>query len=261
MGPRLHARISRLPLSAAVLWTALTLSFSPGRAAAPANESTFDGLLLPGQTALIKSKFDERVEAVAVRPGDPVRAGQTLLRFADGEQKAARARTAATLDQAKANLRRIRGVHEKQGASDDELERAETALKLAEADAEMARVQLEERNVRAPFDGVVAERHVDAGTWVETGEALVKVTSLSPLRVEALLPESVLPGLARRSTVRVSLAYPDTTLLLPFRLGAVVVDPASGTFPLRIEVDNTKRRLTPGVSCRITAPGAGKKPS
>jgi hypothetical protein len=44
-------------------------------------------------------------------------------------------------------------------------------------------------------------------------------------------------------------------------LGPVVVDPASGTFPLQVEVDNARRLLVPGVSCKVAIPAlAGTSP-
>ncbi len=227
------------------------LADAASSALASAAPTRFDGLLLAAQSALIKSKYTERVEAVAVSVGALVREGQPLLRLFDDEAKARKERAEAVLAQAAAKRERLGTLHTEEGVSDDEMEAAEAAARIAQVDFDLARILLDERSIRAPFDGVVAERYVDPGASVEVGDPLLKITALSPLRVEALLPEETLPLLSREAMAEVILAFPDTTLLVPVRLGHVVVDPASGTFPLQIAIDNRENRLTPGVTCTV----------
>jgi RND family efflux transporter MFP subunit len=240
-------------LLAAVLATVVRV---PLGFAAPEAPAVYDGLLLPGRTALIKSKYNERIAATPVRPGATVKKGQLVLRLVGDEQTARKTRAEAVVEGIRSRLERLRKVHESQGVSEQALEQAETELKIAQADFDMARIQLEERSIVAPFDGVLAERYVDAGASVEVGDPLLRITALSPLRVEALLPQEALPALRRIGLVEVRLSFPDTVLQVPVGIQSIVVDPASGAFPLQIEIDNTARRLTPGVSCRVTLPGA-----
>lgn len=219
--------------------------------------AAYPGLLLPSRTALIKSKYNERIAETPVRPGAPVRKGQVVLRLVSDEQAVRKTRAEAVVEQAKSRLERLRKVHTNQGVSEQALEQAETEHRIAVADFDMARIQLEERTIAAPFDGVLSERYVDAGASVEVGDPLVRVTALSPLRVEALLPQEALPALRRAGMVEIRLSFPDTVLHVPVGIQSIVVDPASGAFPLQLEIDNSARRLTPGVSCSVTLPGAG----
>ena len=226
---------------------------SPAMAAAsaPPAAQEFPGVLLPGMTALIKSKYDERVAEVPLPQGARVRQGQLLLRFVDDTYRVECERAAALLERAQADFDRAKQLHEQRDLSPQEFERAQTQLRIAKADVELAKLRLEERSILAPFDGILAERRVDPGTSVEVGDPLLRVTAVSPLRVEVLLPETVLPQLKRLPTLQVILASPDTTLWLPLKSAPVVVDPASGMFPLHLEVDNSRGRLVPGVSCRV----------
>jgi len=211
----------------------------------------FPGILLPGKTALIKSKRDETIAAVQVAAGERVREGQLLLQLASSEEQVNRDRAQAVLKQAQADLDRIRRLHAENLAADDVLESAELVLSIGQADFDLARILLEECDIRAPFTGVVTERYVDPGTSVEVGDNLLRVTALSPLRFEALLPETMLSALASRTVVELHPAYPDTILRLPVQPASLIVDPASGTFPLQFEVENRSGRLVPGVSCEV----------
>jgi membrane fusion protein (multidrug efflux system) len=235
-------------------------SSSPGEyragLGATGDPGTFPGIVLAGRTALLKSKQDESVSAVAVAVGDEVRRGQVLLQLNADESKVLRDRASAVMEKARADLERTRRIHEQDGVSDDQLEAAETSFLIAKADFELADLEVEKRSLRAPFDGVVAERYVDPGTSVEVGDPLIRVTALDPLRVEVLLPETVLHALSGPTLVECTPAFPDTTIRVTVKVGSIVVDPSSGTFPLEIELDNSARRLVPGVSCRVRVPTA-----
>lgn len=213
--------------------------------------TVFSGMLLPCQTALVKSKFDDRVAEMPLPLGARVKSGQLLLRFVDDEHRVTRERAAALFELAQSNFDRARRLHDQNQLSAEEFERAQTALKLAKADYDLAGIRLKERSIVAPFDGILAERFVDAGASVEQGDPLLRVTATTPLRVQVLLPESLLPSLKALPVLKVSLSSPETTLWLPVRQPPILVDPASGMFPLQLEVDNARGRLTSGVSCRV----------
>ena len=215
---------------------------------------TFPGILLPDQNALIKSRWDGQVDSVAVVVGSSAREGQALIRLADDEARFSRDRAAALLEQARADLARIRRLHDESLTSDEALESGVTGLKLAEADYHLAAQRLEECTIRAPFAGVIAELYVDAGTSVEEGDRLVRVTALRPLRLETFLPEEMLSRFSGRTFITVTPAYPETTLRVPVELRSRVVDPSSGTFQLQVWLANRDGRLVPGVSCHVTVP-------
>ncbi len=215
---------------------------------------TFPGILLPGRTALLKSQYDGVLEKVVALVGDRVGAGQLLCQLVAEQEKVERDRAEALLKKTEADLDRARRLHSKGGTSDEALEKAETEYKLAKADFDLASIRLEEHSVRAPFAGVVAERYVDTGASVEAGDPLIRVTALSPLRLEVLLPETMLPSFKGPTVVQLSTSFPDTTIDVPVDLGVIVVDPSSGMFPLQIEIDNAEGRLVPGVSCAVSVP-------
>jgi RND family efflux transporter MFP subunit len=206
------------------------------------SRNSFPGVLVPGRTALIKSKYDDQVASVLARVGTRVRRGQLLLRFRDALYR---------VERAQGDFDRAQELHQQQSVSKEQLEKAQTSLRLAKADLELARIRLEERSVYAPFTGVLVERYVDPGASVEAGDPLLRVTALTPLRVEALLPEDALARLKATSRVQVTIASPETTLWLTVQPTPFVVDPSSGMFPLHLTVDNSRGRLIPGVSCRV----------
>jgi putative peptide zinc metalloprotease protein len=128
-----------------------------------------------------------RIEAVLVSVGEPVTAGQTLMRLAAPElefQHAALAARARAQEWALAN----------QGFDDEvrgrnqvlEQERRSTLARLGGLDAKLARL-----DVRAPMDSMVVEvpDTITPGIWVKAGEPLARLARPGPSVVEALIAE------------------------------------------------------------------------
>ncbi len=223
----------------------------PALLQARVNDS-FPAVLMPAQTALIRARETLQVAAVEVGVGSRVSAGDLLIRFADAVERVQVRRAEAFLEQAQAEFDRISALHDQGLTNDETFEETRIALELAESNLELQRILLLELSITSRTDGIIAERYVDPGASVGPGDSLVRVTALTPLRVEVVLPEEMLAELRRSTEAVVEVPSANRTLRLPVKLGPVVVDPASGTFLLQIEVPNDDERLTPGVSCRIS---------
>lgn len=162
----------------------------------------------PLQQATLSSKLMGTVMAVLVQEGDRVRAGQPLVRLDARDVEARSAQVAAGIRQADAmraeaqqQAVRIRGLYGDSAATRQQLEQVESALARAEAGAAQARASAAEVGalkdyavVRAPFDGIVAERFVDPGAFAAPGAPLIRVLQGTRLRLTA----TVTPTLAAR---------------------------------------------------------------
>ena len=221
---------------------------------------TFPAVLNPGATALIKAQQDERVAEVWVNLGSRLEPGQLMLRFVDAEERVLVRRAEVKLSQAAAEHTRMQRLHAEEQISDELLEQASTTVQLAEADLELARIRLAELSIRAPFAGLVAERYVDPGTSVEQGDPLLQVIALSSLRLEVMLPENMLSHLRGPRSLRIEVETPPSTFEVPLPNTSFVIDAATRTFLLQIEIDNEDERMVPGTSCVVSI-GDGASPA
>ncbi|HHC29033.1 MAG TPA: efflux RND transporter periplasmic adaptor subunit, partial [Rhodobacterales bacterium] len=168
------------------------------------------GSLAPVRQVHLSSEVSAKVEAVAVRAGDAVAAGDVLVRFdataLDIQLAQATANAEATrvqLEQARSDFDRTKDLADRGLAAQNNLDRARSTLAqltatLAAQETLVANAQRARDNavVRAPFDGVVFERAVDPGQFVATGTPLMTVVDLAALEVEATAPVSYAPDLA-----------------------------------------------------------------
>ena len=158
--------------------------------------------------ATLKSKVGGEVELMPLREGQDVREGEVLARIDTrnlqaqyDRQLAAVERARADLDLATLNRDKNRTLLEKHYISQNTYEATESAyagmvanVKLAEADARLAKINLEDAVVRAPFAGTIAKRHVQPGEKVSLDSTIVTLVDLRQMVLEAAVPAADIPA-------------------------------------------------------------------
>jgi RND family efflux transporter MFP subunit len=132
----------------------------------------------------------EMVESVKVEVGDRVRAGEVLAVLSGGEQAAAAAADRASVAEARKDVERMRVLFSEGGVSRVELDQAVVRLKGLEAALSASSTRSARTVVRAKIDGVVTERHAEAGEIAEAGKALLVIQDTGELEIEVLLPQA-----------------------------------------------------------------------
>jgi membrane fusion protein, multidrug efflux system len=166
------------------------------------------GSMSPIVQATLKSKVGGEVELVPLREGQDVREGEVLARIDTrnlqaqyDRQLAAVERARADLDLATLNRDKNRVLLDKHYISQNTYEATESAyagmvanLKLAEADARLAKISLEDAVIRAPFTGTIAKRHVQPGEKVSMDSTIVTLVDLRQMVLEAAVPAADIPA-------------------------------------------------------------------
>ena len=261
--------------------TALGLVLRAGSAAAA--EPGHACLIEPFQRIELRSSIEARIDAVHVDRGAEVKRGQVLVELDSAAEKAAlegarfRAVMEGQLQTAESKLtgakekfhRRDQLVAEKFIAAQDrddslaDMKVAEASLVEARDNRRLAAIEerrvnqmLDQRRLRSPFNGVVTERLQHAGEIAQTGEnarPILRLAQTHPLRVEVVLPVALYGQLKAGQRANVETEAPlsaryQATITIVDR----VVDSASGTFGVRLELPNPKGDIPAGVKCRVT---------
>jgi RND family efflux transporter MFP subunit len=238
----------------------------------------------PMQTAEVAAAANGVLESVSVERGATVRRGQVIARLQSDVERAAvesaRARSSseseiaalgAARDLAKLRLKRMHALSELQFGARIELETAAAEFEIADhklqqarevhvvakREHELARRQLEQRVIRSPIDGIVADRLLQPGERVD-GRPLLRLVALDRLRVEVVLPASRYGRIREGMHASVRPDLPDA----PEVSGRVVqvdrfVDAASSTFRARLSLPNADGRVPAGVRCQLVFDDAG----
>ena len=235
-----------------------------------------DCLVEPHMVVEVSSPVSGVIQVIHVDRSDVVQQGQTLVELESAVEQASveLARARATMDDEikssatnfafnKRKYKRIEQLYEKKAVPFHQKDEAQTDLRLAQlkvrqakrnkkiAELEFKRAEenLKRRTVKSPITGVVVERLKSPGEFVEA-EPIVKLAQIDPLRVEVVAPVSLFGSIKRgmRAEIR-----PEASGVFNGTVSIVdrVVDAASGTFGVRVELPNPDHRLPGGLKCRI----------
>ncbi|MEM7136114.1 MAG: efflux RND transporter periplasmic adaptor subunit [Myxococcota bacterium] len=202
------------------------------------------------------------VQSVEVRVGDRVNKGDLLV-VIDPSLAAARVRAAeasktagaAELERAQRDAERLTGAGPDIAAA-AEIEQATSErkralaerkrLKAAEAEA---RAELGRHRVRAPFDGVVADRMVDPGDWVDPGDEVVELVDDEGVEVLVSAPPDLVHYLQPNDK---ALFRHDGEAAAATVVGVVrALDDASRTIRVRLTPDEPATWLLPGAAIDV----------
>jgi len=191
------------------------------------------------------------VKEITFTAGQQVKAGQALVRLDDVVQRADVTAARTTYEQAVTELNRAKELAGRGVAAGAALDQTDSAARAAEAQLARAEAVLAQRQLVAPFDGVIGLPRVDPGQYVSPGTIIATLQDLTALRVDFSLPEQSLPRLRVGQKIEVTVEGDDTAY--PGELTGIDprIDPATRLVALRGSVPEAGGKIVPGQFVRI----------
>jgi len=173
----------------------------------------------------------------------------------------------AVLEQAGGDRERTRALFDQQLVAKSQLDAAEAAFLVADgryqdsleeiinrravlaqrrAELDLARQQLEDTVLRAPFDGAVRERIVSPGQFLNAGQPVITLVRMHPLRLKLAVPERDAAGLRTGQTVRLTVAGDMASYTGKVARLSPAIQESSRTLMVEAEVPNPDGALRPG---------------
>jgi RND family efflux transporter MFP subunit len=207
--------------------------------------------------AKLLAQVEGRVTEVRVRDNGPVRQGQVILTIDSTEYALGLARAEANLARAQATFRELTLFDDRLEDTTVRAERARVARAksgLAEAEVAVreAQLRLERSNVVAPFSGRAASVKVVPGQMVRTGDELVTIVDLNPIKVEVQVLESEVALLAagRRAVVSFA-AFPGEQFTGRIATINPLVEQQTRTARVTVVIPNPDNRILPGMYASV----------
>ncbi len=239
-------------------------SFVSERVSVPL-EFVVDGVVEARVQATLSAEVSGKIEAVYFDVDDIVEKGVVVLKIRDREYRAQRQKAGAALDEAKAGLvdveleyKRNQDLRKQKLISQALFDKAAAALKTARARtaaAEATLVQAEEQlgftTVRAPYSGVVVERHVEPGETTRPGQPIMSGYALGQLRVSARIPQSMIGGLRAHNSARIMVIEDGSSIDVEKITIHPFADPQNHAFPVRLDLPGINKDLYPGMLVKV----------
>jgi membrane fusion protein (multidrug efflux system) len=153
----------------------------------------------------------------------------------------------------KSDFQRNKDLREKGLLSEGEFEKLRYDLEALEASFNLASLELDYTQIRAPIDGVVSERYIKVGNTIRVGDPAFRVTSFDPLVAYLHVPEREYRQIETGQPVAIDIdALAGQRIMASVTRVSPVVDPETGTFKITIEISDDQRRIKPGMFGRMS---------
>lgn len=228
-----------------------------------------DGMIEAVQQSTVSAQTSGTVVELPFDVDDSVVAGDLIVRLEDSEQRSRLNQALAGLEEARSGLQdarqqyqRIEAIHERGLVSRQEFDQARNNLsgarareERAQASVEEARKQLDYTRIKAPYGGILTERHVELGESVSPGQPLLSGLSLEQLRVVVDLPQKYADLARSERQAKVTLA--DGRVLQTGEMTFYpYANPQTHTFRLRMRLAEPNGTLFPGMLVKVGVPVA-----
>ena len=216
-------------------------------------QTTYVGYLLPNQRVLMRSEIDGVIEQIIFEEGDEITKDKRLIDISTKELQLKLKIAIADSNLADINIKRDEKLASSNLISSAQLDHTRTRAESARLNKELARISLKKSLISSPLDGTVKTRLVKVGEFVRKGDKLVEILDLSQVIVKVNIPEMEILEIKIGQKVEVAL-YIMEEIIFSGKVKNIGLEADSNnrTFPVEIYVENSERRLRPGMLARAT---------
>jgi membrane fusion protein, multidrug efflux system len=218
-----------------------------------AAEHQLRGLLEPSAVIELRTQAPGIIEEVTVDRGDHITKDQVLVKLKSGVEKAQADLAQAKFEFAKRKVLRNEELSRKQLLSSQEKDEMETEARLSELQFQEATEKLKLRTILSPINGVVVKRLLKPGDYAgENTGTIMTIACIDPIYVEVIAPVSLYKTIRKGMEAEIR---PEKPAGAVYRGKVVIVDEvidaASGTFGVRIELPNPSYKVSAGLNCSV----------
>ncbi len=230
-------------------------------------QQILDGVIDAVNRTTISAQTSGQVSAVMFDVNDLVPKGAIVLTLDDTDQKAALEGANAAYREAEARFSEARKEHSRtqkvyasEVVSKSQMDKAEASLGAARAKLSgaisaqtSAQEQLDHTIVKAPYSGIVTDRHVELGELVQPGTQLMTGISLEALRVDVAVPQKIIETIRERNQASVMIDSGGSQQLIQAERLTVFpyADPKTHSFLVRVYLPAGALNAYPGMFVKV----------
>lgn len=275
--------ISFTTLSLLLLLSSMVLAAPPEQPPAPvkvtqitknevAENRSFIGTLFYNKESQISSEFSGLVKSIYFKEGMRVKKGTPMIqldtKLLDKDillKKTTIQQISLKIEHAEKNLKRLTKLFQKEAASERDYENVYYEVQdwlnqkiSAQAELDKLLIQKQKSTIRAPFDGIVLEKKVDMGDWLQQGSSVGRLGSVNDLYTRIPISENLLQFIQIGETVNVTInAFQKKVSGIIVAIDAIADEQTKNIFlKVKVPFDN---RISVNMSASVFVPVSAKK--
>ncbi len=161
----------------------------------------FPGRVDSGKKAVLSFRVSGTVQELRVNEGDPVSKGDIIAKLDGTDFKIAVDNQQAIFNRAKKDYLRGKKLVKEGHISRMDFDKLEAAYLSAQADLSLAKQQLAYTDLIAPFDGIIAQRHIQKFEEIQAKQKIVTLNDNDTLEIKIHLPENLIQNIKKKEGV------------------------------------------------------------
>lgn len=209
-------------------------------------------MIEPRITVEFRSQSPGILDEVLVDRGDHIKKGQIIARLKSGVEEAVVQQIRTMLELARRKNERMSDLSARNLIAKQEKDEIETEMRKLDKQFLEAEERLKLRTIRSTIDGIVTERVLYAGEYAGENTPILKASAIDPLNVEVVVPIRLYGTVTKGMQAEI---YPEEPVGGSYRGQVTIVDQvmdaASGTFGVRVELANGKYLIPAGLKGKV----------
>ncbi|ORT48905.1 hemolysin D [Vibrio sp. qd031] len=208
------------------------------------------GRTAPDRIVNVSAETGGKIIALDVRKGEYVKKGQILASIDKSDLSVQMVRAKAMLKVKQKEYDAAKSLKTRGLQGEVAFANAEASLADAKATVDSAQTALNDTVIKAPFNGILDELHVEEGDFVARGDRVAKILDLEKLVIQADLSERHIQQVAKGQVAKVTLLNGQQVagvLSYVSRTSSVTTN----TFPIEVEIENKGLAVPAGISAEV----------
>ena len=216
------------------------------------NIPAIDCMIEPNIMVELSSPVSGVLDTLTVDKSDNVTKGQLVATLKSEVEMVSVQTSAEHLKLSNLEHERAVELYREKAITLSDKDKSENEKNLFELELQQAKANLDLRQIKSPIDGVVVKRYAMPGEFVET-KPILQLAQLDPLKIEVVSPVSNYGKIIKGMKARILPEFGDyDDLIAEVVVVDKVIDAASGTFGVRLELANKDYAIPGGLKCRVS---------
>ncbi|WP_299726652.1 efflux RND transporter periplasmic adaptor subunit [uncultured Endozoicomonas sp.] len=199
------------------------------------------------RTVTVSSELAARVVQVSGKRGELITVGQEILKLNEGSLKAQLASAKARVKQVQQDYDSVISLQKKKLIADNQVADLEASLAEAISNKEQLRIHWENTKVVAPISGVLNQRYVEVGDFIDTGKPVAEILDLDPLVISVDVPQASIAQFQAGESASVRFADGQSRQAY-IRFISRQANSSTRTFEVELTVENPAMDIPAGLS-------------
>ncbi len=192
------------------------------------------------------------IKKIYVDLGKPVTKGQLIAEIDPTSIQSSYAAAQSTLKQAEDAYQRMKQLHDRGSLADMKWIEVQSKLQQARSMEEMARKNLSDCKLYAPYSGVISSKNIEVGQNVMPGMPVVQLVAVKDLNVKIAVPENEIANIQKNQKTQIQVSALDNRFFEGSVIEkGIVANALSRSYEVKIRIDQPDKELMPGMVCEV----------